>query len=309
MRIRDLLKRDLSQKIEEIIQLDQADEHAVYDEITEYVATDGIKRQYGDLLEAINLSRTQPTAGVGVWISGFFGSGKSSFAKNLGYVLSNPEVRGHRAADLFKAQVDDPNLGDLVDVINLNMPAEVVMFDVQKDKAQAGHGSLSISPFVYRVLLRHLGYAEDFDLAELEISLEAEGKLEEFVGLFDREYAAENPRRGWAGTGRKSAQVWNRAGVVLSKLDPKTYPAAESFAQSVLQDRVEVTPRLLVDRAFELTERRRPGKALFFIIDEVGQYVAYSQERLEDLRAVVELFGTEGRNRVRARRAPRRRGS
>jgi hypothetical protein len=304
MQIRDLLKRDLSQKIEEVIQLDQADEHAVYDEITEYVATDSIKRQYRDLLEAINLSRTQPTSGIGVWISGFFGSGKSSFAKNLGYVLSNPEVLGHRAADLFKAQVDDPSLGDLVDVINLNMPAEVVMFDVQKDKAQAGHGSLSISPFVYRVLLRHLGYAEDFDLAELEISLEAEGKLDEFVALFDREYAGENLRRGWTGTGRKSAQVWNRAGVVLNKLDPKTYPAAESFAQSVLQDRVEVTPRLLVDRAFELMERRRPGKALFFIVDEVGQYVAYSQERLEDLRAVVELFGTEGRNRVRARRAP-----
>ncbi len=75
MRIRDLLKRDLSQKIEEIIQLDQADEHAVYTEITEYVATDSIKRQYGDLLEAVNLSRTQPTASVGVWVSGFFGSG------------------------------------------------------------------------------------------------------------------------------------------------------------------------------------------------------------------------------------------
>ncbi|MEJ7816365.1 MAG: BREX system P-loop protein BrxC, partial [Rubrobacter sp.] len=304
MRIRDLLKRDLSQKIEEIIQLDQADEHAVHAEITEYVATDSIKRQYGDLLEAINLSRTQPTSSVGVWVSGFFGSGKSSFAKNLGYILSNPEVLGHRAADLFKAQVDDPSLSDLVDVINLNMPAEVVMFDVQKDKSQAGHGSLSISPFVYRVLLRHLGYAEDFDLAELEISLEAEGKLDEFITLFDRRYAAEDPRAGWTGRGRKGVQVWNRAGVVLNEMDPQTYPAVESFAQSLLQNRVEVTPRLLVDRAFELTERRKPGKALFFIIDEVGQYVAYSQERLEDLRAVIELFGTEGRNRVRARRAP-----
>jgi hypothetical protein len=45
MQIRQLLKRDLSQKIEEVIQLDQADEHAVYDEITEYIATDSIKRQ------------------------------------------------------------------------------------------------------------------------------------------------------------------------------------------------------------------------------------------------------------------------
>lgn len=304
MRIRDLLKRDLSQKIEEIIQLDQADEHAVYAEITEYVATDSIKRQYGDLLEAINLSRTQPTSGVGVWVSGFFGSGKSSFAKNLGYVLSNPEVLGHRAADLFKAQVDDPNLNYLIDIINLNMPAEVVMFDVQKDKSQAGHGSLSISPFVYRVLLRHLGYAEDFDLAELEISLEAEDRLDNFIERFNRRYAAENPRDEWVRRGRKSGEKWSRASAILHDMDPDTYPSPDSYAKSLRQDWVQVTPRLLVDRAFELTERRRPGKALFFIIDEVGQYVAYSQERLEDLRAVIELFGTEGRNRVRARRAP-----
>jgi hypothetical protein len=170
MRIRDLLRRDLDRKIEEVIQLDQAEPHAVYDEITEYVATDRIKDQYRDLLQAINSARTEPTEGIGVWISGFFGSGKSSFAKNLGYVLSNEQVLGQRASDLFKAQLNDPELGDLIDLINQTIPTEVVMFDVQKDRA--GQSGPDISPFVYRVLLRHLGYAEDFDLAELEIELE-----------------------------------------------------------------------------------------------------------------------------------------
>jgi hypothetical protein len=51
-------------------------------------------------------------------------------------------------------------------------------------------------------------------------------------------------------------------------------------------------------------ERRRPGKALTFIVDEVGQYVAYNQERLENLRALVEEFGKVGKNRMRARRIP-----
>jgi|SRR5215208_3513706 hypothetical protein len=118
MRIRQLLRRDLDRKIEEVIQLDQAEPHAVYDEITEYVATDRIKDQYRDLLQAINSARTEPTEGIGVWISGFFGSAKSSFAKNLGYVLSNEEVLGHRASDLFKAQLNDPELGDLIDLIH-----------------------------------------------------------------------------------------------------------------------------------------------------------------------------------------------
>jgi hypothetical protein len=134
MRIRELLRRDLDRKIEEVIQLDQAEPHAVYDEITEYVATDRIKDQYRDLLLAINSARIEPTEGIGVWISGFFGSGKSSFAKNLGYILSNEEVLGQRASDLFKAQLDDPELSDLIDLNNQTIPTEVVMFDVQKDR-------------------------------------------------------------------------------------------------------------------------------------------------------------------------------
>lgn len=304
MRIQELLKRDLNHKIEEIIQLDQLDEHAVSAEINEYVATDSIKMHYRDLLEAINESRTNPTERVGVWISGFFGSGKSSFAKNLGYLLANGTVLGHSASDLFKAQVDDPAISSLIDVINGTIPTEVVMFDVQKDRAQTGQGSLSISPFVYRVLLRHLGYSEDFDLAELEISLEGEDKLDDFMRRYNRQYAAGNSRAEWTAQGRKSAQAWNRAGVILHEMDPYTYLTAESFAQTILQDRVQMTPKLLVERSFELMARRRPGKALTFIIDEVGQYVAYSQERLEDLRAVVETFGMEGRNRARARSVP-----
>ena len=57
-----------------------------------------------------------------------------------------------------------------------------------------------------------------------------------------------------------------------------------------------------VERAFDLCERRRPGKALVFIIDEVGQYVARSADKIEDLRAVVEKFGEEGKNRLKARK-------
>ena len=304
MTIKDLLKRNLSRKIEEVIQLNQAEEETVHEEITEYVATGSIRRQYRDLLEAINHSRTEPTSGVGVWISGFFGSGKSSFAKNLGYVLANRSVKGERASELFKERLEDPDVSDLIDVINTSMPAEVVMFDVQKDKSQAGHGALSISPFVYRVLLRELDYAEDFDVAEIEITLEQEGRLDDFIRLFDDRYAEGKPNLGWMRTGRKGALKWERIGMTLHTLDPETYPRPESFTESLVQNRVDVTPNLVVQRSFDLMERRRPGKALIFLIDEVGQYVAYSQERLEDLRALVELFGAEGSKRLRANRVP-----
>src|SRR5205085_11736029 len=144
--IRDLLARDLSKKIEEIIKVDQTDEQSVYAEITDYVATTRIKEQYRDLLKAIAEAPHDFNENVGVWISGFFGSGKSSFAKNLGYVLANREVLGHRAVDLFKERVNDRRIGDLIDSINARIPTEVVMFDVQKDRSQGGQGNLSISP-------------------------------------------------------------------------------------------------------------------------------------------------------------------
>src|SRR5437867_11404211 len=55
---------------------------------------------------------------------------------------------------------------------------------------------------------------------------------------------------------------------------------------------------------FELWGRRRPGKALVFIIDEVGQHVARSGDKIEDLRATVEEFGKIGKNLLRARKIP-----
>jgi len=75
MQIKDLLKRNLNEKIEEIIKVDQADQETVYRELTEYVVTDRIRDNYRTLLKAMAEAPAQPHEGVGVWISGFFGSG------------------------------------------------------------------------------------------------------------------------------------------------------------------------------------------------------------------------------------------
>ncbi|RME59222.1 BREX system P-loop protein BrxC [Candidatus Parcubacteria bacterium] len=96
---------------------------------------------------------------------------------------------------------------------------------------------------------------------------------------------------------RKGAQKIQRASTVLHHLDPGTYPEPGSWAQS-LQTQTEITIRTLVEHTFELSARRRPGHAIVFIIDEVGQYVARSADKIENLRAVVEHFGQESKNRV-----------
>lgn len=294
--IRDLLKRDLNEQIEEIIKVYQADEETVYHELTEYVATNRIREGYRTLLKAMADAPVEPHEGVGIWISGFFGSGKSSFAKNLGYVLANRTVRGHRAADLFKAQLDDPAISQLVDYINQRIPTEVIMFDVSVDRA-VRNTNQKIADIMYTVLLRQLGYAQDFDLAELEIALEAEGKLDAFERL-----CQQREGKPWSEI-RISPMRLNRASTLLHEMDPRTFPAADSYAKSLYGRSADITVAKFVDRAFELMDRRRPGKALTFIIDEVGQYVAQSGEKIEDLRAVVERFGQVGRTRVRQRQS------
>ena len=197
--IGDLLSRDLSRKIEEIIQVDQADEESVYAEITEYVATDSIEDQYHELFRAIAEAPSEPHEGIGVWVSGFFGSGKSSFAKNLGYALQNRTVlRRARSPTLFKQQIGRP-AG--------RRPARLD----QRPDPHRGHPlrgrqgadtrkvTERIAELMYTVLLRELDYAEDFDIAELEIELEAEGKLDEFIdGLQEAAQAgvADGPQGG-----------------------------------------------------------------------------------------------------------------
>jgi hypothetical protein len=293
--IGELLSRDLSRKIEEIIQVDQPNEQSVYAEISEYVATGSIKKQYAELFKAIAEAPAEPHEGIGVWISGFFGSGKSSFAKNLGYALRNKKIQGEDFAKLFKQKINDKNVSSFLDLINAKIPTEVILFEVAKER-DTRKVTERIAELMYTVLLRELDYAEDFDIAELEIELEAENKLKEFI-----ETCTKLHKQDWRIV-RKGAQRLSRASAILHQLDKKTYPAADSWAHSQRNRDASVTVSKVVERTFELVSRRRPGKALVFVIDEVGQHVARSGDKIEDLRATVEEFGKIGKNLLKARK-------
>jgi len=311
--IGDTIARDLSKPIEEIIKVDQADEETVYRELTEYVSTGTLRNSYQQLLKAIAEYRQELHEGVGVWVSGFFGSGKSSFAKNLGYALGARQVLGQPAVELLKKQLQDPACSALLDLITAREQYEVVMFDVQTDKASGGSGNVSISYYLYRALLRDLDYAEDFDIAELEQTLEADGRLPQFIEAFEAHHKAQfekDPKKfaaqltagqyRWSHR-RKLAMKMNEASYVLHKLDDKTYPHADTWAKSQADKRAEITPALLVEKSFELMRRRRKGKGLVFIVDEVGAFVSRSAEKIEDLRAVVEQFGKASKNKLKAK--------
>ena len=327
--IRDVLARDLSKPIEEVIKLSQTDEDVVYTELTEYVVTDNIRQYYSQLLKAINESITNPTEGIGVWVSGFFGSGKSSFVKNLGYILANPTVRGQAAAELFIQQVKesapkDTVLSNLIRNLTARVPFEVIMFDVSAVRAVQKE-SERLAEIMYRVLLDHLDYtAQRYEIAELEIELEGEGRLGEFIRTVATMLQADStsPRRApgplpvtiqdqvsseeyaiWRAT-RSGALAYQRASAALHRMDPATFSTPDAWANIIRDRGVDITVELLVERTFDLTARRRPGRAVFYIIDEVGQYVARSGDKILDLQAIARELGPAGRNRVARGQAP-----
>jgi hypothetical protein len=87
---------------------------------------------------------------------------------------------------------------------------------------------------------------------------------------------------------------------VLHTIARSTYPSADSWSHAQRNRDTAITVGKVVERTFDLVGRRRPGKALVFIIDEVGQHVACSGDKIEDLRATIEEFGKVGRNLMTA---------
>jgi hypothetical protein len=293
--IADIFDKPIDRTIEEVIKVDQVNEAAVRTELEEYVATDSIRDQFAEVYREIAEGPAKPREGIGMWVSGFFGSGKSTFAKILGYTVANRQVGDATAPALFKKVVADKRISDLLDSINTRIPFESVIFDVSMDRG-VRVGNERLTEIMYQALLRELGYAEDFDLAELEITLEGDEKLEEFEKTFQSIHGkpwSERRRRGLAA---------NEAGAALSKMDPATYPTADSYAHAS-KGRADISPNKLAQRAFKLIDRRHPGKALIFIIDEVGQYVSRSIEKMLDLMGIIQAFGVEGRNRTEAKKA------
>ena len=294
--IRELFSKNIERQIEEVIKVDQDKEATVREEIEEYIATDSIKEHFCTVYKAVADGKTDPHEGVGVWVSGFFGSGKSSFAKVTGYTIAGRNVGNISASELFKQIVGSRKISAYLDQINASIPTFAVIFDVSMDRG-VRTASERITEIMYKALLRSLDYAEDFDLAELEISLEADDLLEEFRRKFQELHG-----KPWEGR-RKLGRAINEASEVLHHLRRSTFPEPDSWAKSLGQGRADISPNLLARRAFDLAANRKPGHALLFVIDEVGQDVSRSVDKMLDLQAVVQAMGREGKNRVTARQA------
>lgn len=288
--IKTLFANDIHRRIEEVIKVDQTDEEIIRDEINEYVVTDAIRSHFTGILEAYRETPNKPHEGIAIWVSGFFGSGKSSFAKMLGLSVANRTVAGESAAERFAHRAGDMKLQVLLKTINEQIPTHVVIFDVSTDRGIRS-GNQTLTEIMYGLFLQSLGYAKDLDLSELEIGLEEKGQLARFEEEYKRLF-----KKDWATEKGKVAFALSEASRVLHSLDPDTYPMADSWVKAV-KNKADITPGKLAERVGELMKRRKPGYSLMYVVDEVGQFVARDVQKMLDLQAIVQQLGVKGRGK------------
>lgn len=284
MKVAELFRRPIGRTIEEVIKVDLADEEIVALEIDEYVATDHIRRQMSEVLNDFQETINSPSERTNVWVSGFFGSGKSSFAKMLGYLIENPAVGGHSALDRFKERVDAPTIEALLNTAHAQAPTLTVFLDLSTGRNVAKEGESIVLP-VYRALLERLGYSRNLLLAELEFDLEGDGDLAAFEDAFQRVSKGE---RSWTER-RDVGLAKGEASHAMHVLRPEKYTTADSWAKQ--QEPMEISANWFAERATQLLDRRGGGcRRLMFVVDEVGQYVARSVNRMLDLQGLAEAL-------------------
>ncbi len=276
--IRQLFSREIARDIKEVIKVD--DRTSVLHEVEEYVPTAHIAAELVETLERYQETIHNPSDEINVWISGFFGSGKSSFAKVLGYLLANPEINGTSVAARFFQLNEMPKAKALLNTIHTASPTETVLLDLNTSPNVLQEGEPIVLP-VYRALLQEFDYSHDIVLAELEFELEGKGQLPAFTAMYESVYG-----QPWEAQ-RGIILAKNAASRVLHELDPATFPSADSWSNAAQPP--TITAKWFATRATELLRRRRPEKKrLLLVVDEVGQYVSRSTDRMRHLQGLAE---------------------
>lgn len=286
MNIGEIFSSITRRDIKEVVKVD--DEDSVLTEIEEYVLTEHIKDELIKALDIYQETLNNPSHEINLWVSGFFGSGKSSYAKVLGYLLADPVIDGKTVSDRFFELNDIPKAQALLESIHATVITKVVLLDLNTSPNVLDEGEPIVLP-IYRTLLRTFDYSVDLTLSELEWGLENEGTLSSFIERYEEIYDAP-----WTEQ-RNVIIAKSKASRVLHELDPQTYPAADSWSRSVAPP--TVTTKWFVHRAGEILDRRCDGRArMVLVVDEVGQYVARSTDRMRHLQGLSEeCQKTEGR--------------
>ena len=193
MIIRQMFADNINRKINGVIKVDQAADDTLEQELHEYVITKELKKHFITFFSYYNEAFEEPTADIGVWISGFFGSGKSHFLKILSYILENKEVKGIQTAERFRSKFeDDPSTFKLIDMATKG-ETETILFNIDIEGPIDKDKTAVLRVFA-KMFYNHLGfYGENLKVAKLEQFIDKRGKTAEFRRVLKKRTASPSP--------------------------------------------------------------------------------------------------------------------
>lgn len=304
MLIRDLFQWDVTRDIPPVVYFHEQSPAKLKDEVTEYIITggwpdghpnhrrvpNGIHEQYVHLLTGI-ASELEKAGGPelpNAWISGFYGSGKSSFAKLLGLALDGIALPdGTSLCEAWLRRDSSPRAAELRDAwtaLRTKVDPLAVVFDVGSTARDNEH----IHAVAVRQVQRRLGYCSTEPLvADFELRLERDKEWQKFELM-----AKEVLGRPWAEV-KDKALAEEDFSLVMSMLYPERYtdPMSWFTSRGGTHTRSE-SPEEAVSAIKDMLRFRRPEATLFLVVDEVSQYVHSNRDRVDRLRAFATALGS-----------------
>lgn len=286
--LKAIFKKPVDRPIEGVIKAD--DEASLRLEIEEYVLTNEVEKRLESFLDAYN----NYEGANGVWVSGFFGSGKSHLLKVLAILLESREIDGIPALELFLPKCLDNEIlrGDLKRAVSI--PSKSILFNIDQkaDVISKSQVDALLAVFV-KVFDEMCGYyGKQGHIAQFERDLDSRGLYEEFKAAYQTLAGID-----WQ-KGREQALLES---LNIAKAYAQVTGGAEASSIEILdkyRSQYRVSIEDFADQVKAYVERQSSDFRLNFFIDEVGQYIAGNVRLMTNLQTIAESLATKCRGRA-----------
>ena len=290
MKLQHIYKSDINRDINGVIKVAQDDNASIEQELREYIITRELRKHFNTFLNNYEKSMNSPTDKIGVWISGFFGSGKSHFLKMLSYVLSNDTVSGKKAVDYFYDKFDDPMMFAQLERCAA-VPTDTILFNIDS-KSPLNKDKTAILRVFAKVFYEYRGfYGDDLKVAKLEQFIEKSGKMDAFKEKF-----AQFHGESWEESRDAFAFFEDDIVDALIEVMGMSETAARNWFNG--SETADMSIEQLVKEIKEYIDSKGKNFRLLFMIDEVGQYIGSDGSLMLNLQTIVEEIGSKCGGRV-----------
>ena len=290
MKIKDMFAKKIDREIQGVIIVGQGEDANVSQELEEYVVTRELQKHFADFYSAYNKGIVGTTPKMGVWISGFFGSGKSHFLKILSYLLENRQVGPRKAMDYFvedKKIVDPMVLADMK--LAADTPTDVILFNIDsKSETNGKQNKDAIVNVFLKVFNQKQGFCGSIPhVADLERRLSEEGRYDEFKAAFEEEYGET-----WEESRQDFDFIQDSVVDALVSMDFMSEAAARNWCEKAVEP-YTISIEGFAKRVKAYIERKGNNRHVVFLVDEIGQYIGDDSKLMLNLQTVTEELGKE----------------